>query len=142
MALKKILSIIIITITLNGCAAKIIDTSQIDVLKLENIKYGIKLTALEKHINHSGLPLFKFYSNQKTYYVMLVRPSLYYQSYLFLFEDNSLISVVKTETGVKIWEDNFGTYKYSIPTEKHFSRVISRLKSNVNSSCKCNSYSE
>ena len=68
--------------------------------------------------------MFRFSTNNKSYLVTLYRPSYQYVSYIFLYEDEILISAISSETGIKIWEEHFGKYNHTLPKSESFNSII------------------
>ncbi|MFW2372568.1 MAG: hypothetical protein ACN4GM_05550 [Gammaproteobacteria bacterium] len=79
---------------------------------------------ISERLNHPGKPMFRFSANNKSYLVVLYRPSYQYVSYLFLFEDEILISVISSETGIKIWEEHFGKYSHALPKSESLQSIV------------------
>ena len=78
-------------------------------------------------LKHSGKPMFRFLDDGSEYFISLYRPSLKDDSYLFLYEDDKLVSILLARNGIHIWETFFGKYKHTLPDATQFSKVIDAL---------------
>jgi len=96
--------------------------------QLNAVKYKMEYTEVQSLLNHPGKPMFRLWVDGKEYFISLYRPSKQFRSYVFLYENNILVSVVDTEDALEIWKAYFGKYSESIPNQEKFLGAVSHLK--------------
>ena len=125
--MKKISVIIILYFILQGCTSTPTNAPS----TIDFIDYGMNIKQVAFRTDHPGKPLYKFITKEKKYYVVLQGFKDISKSYLFLYENNILVSIISVNSGVKIWEENFGKYKNSIPNHHYFSGIVKAFKENA-----------
>lgn len=118
------ISALALILTLAGCASNSMDPSSFSALR-----YGSARPEVLSRLGQPGTPLFRFGESQKTYFAETYSPGDTLQNYVFLFEDNNLISVITAETGKQIWEQVFGQYGKSLPVSAKFQDVLKHVRS-------------
>ena len=126
---KLSLLFLIFTLNISGCSTASYTPNTAKEMDLAI--YGMKVTEVERELNHPGKPLFKFLNSGFEYYITAYRPSRKKQNYLFIYENKKLISIVTAYNGIKIWQENFGKFNKSLPKKESFSAVVESLKDNA-----------
>lgn len=123
MTLIRMFLVFSLVFVLSGCASNMnIKSESIGLLE-----YGDQPNRVVNILENKGIPLFKFYSKSDEYDVVLFEPNDTYQRYIFLFENDQLRSVISEETGIRIWEQAYGSYKESIPSLDKFDDIVSQI---------------
>lgn len=106
-----------------GCSVK-----NVSPYKFKNIKYGNSIQEIEHQLSKDGLPLFKFATNSKEYIAVAYDADGTYKNYIFLYEDNKLISIIHEFTGIQIWSSVFGNYDHNLPNSTGLSEIVELIK--------------
>ena len=78
-----------------------------DPEEMDYIYYGMNVSEVTKHLEHPSRPLYKFHSSNKEYFISMYSPATLNESYLLIYENNILVSIIETDEGIWIWEEKF-----------------------------------
>jgi hypothetical protein len=130
--LKRFVLTIVIIFVVIGCSSDGVKPSSTPVTreKMVLVRYEMPYQEVANILNHPGKPMFRFTTDNNTYYIALYRPSYQYSSYLFLYENGKLASILTAQKGMELWEKEFGLYGQTLPKNEKIKAVVDTFKKN------------
>ncbi len=123
---KKLILIMLLILSICSCSSlnKINNTRTIETENLDLIEYGMSVQEITSQLGYSGKLLFVFISEGKEYNITLFKATKNSTPYLFLHEENTLISIITEQDGMAILNQNYGEHGNNIPSSKYFNKII------------------
>ena len=99
---------IVVVILVIACACS---SNKVKLTNFQDLRYGEKKEKIVAKFESEGAPVFKYFAGEDEFFAEIYVVKGTHQSYLYLYQNHSLISVITLEEARNSWNEKVGPLK-------------------------------